>query len=296
MEIDESGIDIIERPQKKKDNSNSNNNNNSVQSINSNDDDDVLVSEMPTSVETKEDDQEFQLSNNTYESQNDRDEDALGSNNSIGGDDNHFDLHMDDNNQYYTDYQVKTDHIALFQPNTSYEPSFDDDICTTRPLSSLPILTTSPFEQDQHPQLQQVSPTKMAKASSLLSSPHSKLKTSISTRTFLDDDHPTILDAPIKMNTVRLLVRKNELFKCRFLLSKLSKPIQDNDTFQSNLQLIVHLLLENKDMHFMRENRLLVSKRVHSKNSIASKFSIQDNLGNDIHINRNKYTFIIQIL
>jgi len=269
----------------------------SIHNIDDSNNSDILISEISSSVVKRNDDDDdndkFQLSNEQQQDEEDK-QIKYGIYN-----DNNDEMTINHHQHAGVDQQEEQ-HNNLFDNDIesqikSYssreDRSFDNDIYPPSYSSALPLSNSGYQALSPIPTTPVTTETR-----NLITIVSKQPFNGFSPTATTTVENQLIFDTPIQMNSVRLIVRKNELFKCRFLLSKLSKPFQDHDDIQANLQLIVHFLLENKDIHFMRENRLLVSKRTHTKNSIANKFIIENHFGNSIYISPKKYTFIIQIL
>ncbi|KYR02277.1 hypothetical protein DLAC_11461 [Tieghemostelium lacteum] len=106
----------------------------------------------------------------------------------------------------------------------------------------------------------------------------------------------TIFEKSISFNSILNLVKDNKLYRCRFLKSELSKPVDLSiPSIQNTLQKMVHGVLNNDEIQFLREDRILLTTRKH-KNNLYLKYDITDNGDKPVEILPYKYTFIIQYL
>ncbi|KAN0055744.1 hypothetical protein ACTA71_011630 [Dictyostelium dimigraforme] len=103
---------------------------------------------------------------------------------------------------------------------------------------------------------------------------------------------------PIILNKTMVFIKGKTLYRCRFLQSTLSKPIDlNNEHQQKRVQELAFVLLEQKgNIQFIKNDRFILSLRTHSKNSYNEKFIIANQRKEEMKFCRNKFTFIIQRL
>ncbi|KAM9986464.1 hypothetical protein ACTFIY_010898 [Dictyostelium cf. discoideum] len=113
-----------------------------------------------------------------------------------------------------------------------------------------------------------------------------------------DPKTTNLFNTPIALNKIMIFIKGVVMYRCRFLQSTLSKPIDlKNESEQKRVQELAFVLLEQKgNIQFIKNDRFILSLRIHSKNSYNDKFVISNQRDEPMKFCRNKFTFIIQRL
>ncbi|EAL73636.1 hypothetical protein DDB_G0268366 [Dictyostelium discoideum AX4] len=113
-----------------------------------------------------------------------------------------------------------------------------------------------------------------------------------------DPKTTNLFNTPIALNKIMIFIKGVVMYRCRFIQSTLSKPIDlKNESQQKRVQELAFVLLEQKgNIQFIKHDRFILSLRIHSKNSYNDKFIISNQRDEPMKFCRNKFTFIIQRL